>query len=108
MYPRSSAQLGSRDPPAHEQGCSLLGRVTYPLSTLQAALSTSLALLQVQAAGPGVLQKLGRVLKEKALGDFDRVFQGTSKTREKLGVRSFAMHLLLSLSCRAQSSSLQN
>ena len=43
--------------------------------------------LQVHAAGPGVLQKLGRVLKEKAVGDFERVFQGTSKTREKLGVR---------------------
>ena len=44
-------------------------------------------LLQVHAAGPGMLQKLGRVLKEKAVGDFERVFQGTSKTREKLGVR---------------------
>ena len=45
---------------------------------------------QVHAAGPGVLQKLGRVLKEKAVGDFERVFQGTSKTREKLGVRCSA------------------
>ena len=34
-----------------------------------------------------MLQKLGRVLKEKVVGDFERVFQGTSKTREKLGVR---------------------
>lgn len=39
------------------------------------------------AAAPGILQKLGRVLKEKATGDFDRVFKGTEKTREKLGVR---------------------
>lgn len=38
------------------------------------------------AAGPNILQKLGRVLKEKAAGDLDRVFKGTSKTREKLGV----------------------
>ena len=42
--------------------------------------------LQVCAAGPGLLQKLGRVLKEKAQGDLDRVFSGTSKTRERLGV----------------------
>lgn len=46
------------------------------------------------AAAPGILQKLGRVLKEKATGDLDRVFKGTSKTREKLGVRRFgeALH----------------
>ena len=47
-------------------------------------------LIQVRtyAQAPGVLQKLGRVLKEKAGEDFQRVFQGTSKTREKLGVGS--------------------
>lgn len=38
------------------------------------------------AGGPGLLQKLGRLLKEKAAGDFDRFFQGTTKTRERLGV----------------------
>ncbi|KAK9821763.1 hypothetical protein WJX81_005495 [Elliptochloris bilobata] len=37
-------------------------------------------------SGPGLLQKLGRVLKEKAAGDFQRVFKGTEKTRAKLGV----------------------
>ncbi|KAG1662202.1 hypothetical protein FOA52_015828 [Chlamydomonas sp. UWO 241] len=37
-------------------------------------------------AGPGLLQRLGRVIKEKAAGDFDRFFQGTSKTRERLGL----------------------
>jgi hypothetical protein len=36
--------------------------------------------------GPGLLQKLGRVLKEKAAGELQRVFQGTEKTRAKLGV----------------------
>lgn len=45
------------------------------------------ACLQVCAAGPGLIQKLGRVLKEKAQGDLDRIFSGTSKTRERLGVR---------------------
>lgn len=40
------------------------------------------------AGGPSILEKLGRVLKEKAVGDFERVFKGTSKTREKLGVRA--------------------
>jgi hypothetical protein len=35
---------------------------------------------------PGLLQRLGRVLKDKAAGDFDRFFKGTSKTRERLGV----------------------
>ncbi len=50
------------------------------------------ATLQVFAAddssssGPGLLQRLGRVIKEKAAGDFDRFFKGTSKTRERLGV----------------------
>eukprot|EP00210_Caulerpa_lentillifera_P003416 g3259.t1 len=33
-----------------------------------------------------VLQKVGRVLREKALGDFGRIFEGTSKTREQLGI----------------------
>lgn len=41
---------------------------------------------QICAAGPGLIQKLGRVLKEKAQGDLDRVFNGASKTRERLGV----------------------
>ena len=39
-----------------------------------------------QAAGPSVIQKLGRVLREKASGDLGRVFKGASKTRERLGV----------------------
>ena len=44
-------------------------------------------LCQVQAtSSPNVLQKLARVLKEKASQDFDRIVKGTSKTREKLGV----------------------
>ena len=38
------------------------------------------------AAAPGLLQKLGRVLREKAQGDMDRIRSGTSKTRERLGV----------------------
>ena len=33
-----------------------------------------------------MLQKLGRVLREKAGGDLQQIFQGTSKTREKFGV----------------------
>lgn len=42
---------------------------------------------RVQAtSSPSVLQRLGRVLKEKAAGDFERFFQGTSKTRERLGL----------------------
>ncbi|EFJ51325.1 hypothetical protein VOLCADRAFT_79814 [Volvox carteri f. nagariensis] len=36
--------------------------------------------------GAGLLQRLGRVIKEKAAGDFDRFFKGTSKTRERLGL----------------------
>ena len=54
---------------------------------------------QVCAAGPGLLQKLGRVLKEKAQGDLDRVFKGTSKTRQKLGVKKSVLlgHLLCHL-----------
>ena len=43
--------------------------------------------MQICAAGPGLIQKLGRVLKEKAQGDLGRVFNGASKTRERLGVR---------------------
>jgi hypothetical protein len=39
------------------------------------------------AGGPGLLQRMGRLLKEKAAGDFERFFQGTTKTRERLGVR---------------------
>lgn len=35
---------------------------------------------------PGLMQKLGRVLKEKAAGDFERFFKGTTKTRERLGL----------------------
>lgn len=47
--------------------------------------------LRVQAtatSGAGtVLGKLARVFKEKAAQDLSRIVQGTSKTREKLGVR---------------------
>lgn len=50
-----------------------------------AALLSHMALQQAEAA-PGLLAKLGRVLKEKAAGDYDRFFKGTSKTRERLGV----------------------
>lgn len=50
---------------------------------------------QVCAAGPGLLQKLGRVLKEKAQGDLDRVFKGTLKTRQKLGVKQSPLLALL-------------
>lgn len=32
------------------------------------------------------MRKLGRVMKDKIAGDIERVFKGTSKTREKLGV----------------------
>jgi hypothetical protein len=38
------------------------------------------------AAEPSLLQKLGRVLKEKAAGDYERYIKGTSKTRERLGL----------------------
>ena len=34
----------------------------------------------------GFLGRLGRVLKEKAVSDFDRVFKGVKKTRESLRV----------------------
>ncbi len=47
------------------------------------------------ATSPGVLQKLARVFKEKAQQDVDRIFKGTSKTREKLGVRNAAAPRLL-------------
>ena len=62
---------------------SLLVATEHPLSP--AALNCSH--LSLQAAGPNVLQKLGRVLREKASGDLGRVFEGTTKTRERLGVR---------------------
>lgn len=42
--------------------------------------------LACRAAEVGFLGKLGRVIKEKAKSDIDRVFNGTSKTRERLGV----------------------
>ena len=51
-----------------------------------AGLAGDCRLASSQAAGPGVLSKLGKVLREKASGDFGRVFQGASKTRERLGV----------------------
>ena len=54
---------------------------------LQASCVATQGRVCTAAATPNILQKLGRVLKEKATGDLDRVFQGTSKTREKLGVR---------------------
>ena len=45
--------------------------------------------MQARAAakeGVSPLAKLGQVLKEKARGDFGRVFKGTAKTRERLSV----------------------
>lgn len=60
--------------------------------------------VQVCAAGPGLIQKLGRVLKEKAQGDIDRVFNGASKTRERLGVTCVSMpHLTVHFAVIASS-----
>ncbi|KAK3236158.1 hypothetical protein CYMTET_53685 [Cymbomonas tetramitiformis] len=42
--------------------------------------------LSCRASEAGILGKLGRVLKEKALADYNRVFTGTSKTREGLKI----------------------
>jgi len=50
---------------------------------------------QAQAAatsGTSALQKLARVFREKAQQDMDRIVKGTSKTREKLGVRTHSPH----------------
>ena len=55
--------------------------------------------MQVHAAGSGLLQKMGRVLKEKATGDLDRIFKGTSKTRERLGVRLSVSHTIYLAYC---------
>lgn len=38
------------------------------------------------STGPSLLQKLGRVIQEKAQSDFDRLTKGASKTRDRLGV----------------------
>jgi hypothetical protein len=43
-------------------------------------------MLPQATAEPSLLQKLGRVLKEKAAGDYERFVKGTSKTRERLGL----------------------
>lgn len=40
----------------------------------------------IARAGPSLIQKVARVVREKASEDFDRIVKGTSKTREKLGV----------------------
>ncbi|KAI8464932.1 MAG: chloroplast SRP receptor [Monoraphidium minutum] len=42
--------------------------------------------VQASASAPNVLQRLGRVLREKAAGDLERFVQGTTKTRERLGL----------------------
>lgn len=43
------------------------------------------------SSGAGILSRLGRVLKEKAAGDFERFFKGAGKTRERLGVSRHCM-----------------
>jgi len=40
-------------------------------------------------AGPSFLQKLGRVITEKAQSDLERLTKGASKTRDRLGVRIY-------------------
>jgi fused signal recognition particle receptor len=49
-------------------------------------LDVTLAILQVAATASSPFSKLGQVLREKARGDFERVFKGTEKTRQKLSV----------------------
>jgi fused signal recognition particle receptor len=44
------------------------------------------ALAPQASNGPSLLQKLGRVLKEKAAGDYERYIKGATKTRERLGL----------------------
>ncbi|KAF5836728.1 chloroplast SRP receptor [Dunaliella salina] len=38
------------------------------------------------SGGPNLLQRIGRLVREKGQSDFDRVFKGTAKTRERLSV----------------------
>eukprot|EP01023_Acetabularia_acetabulum_P058984 TRINITY_DN7049_c1_g1_i4.p1 TRINITY_DN7049_c1_g1~~TRINITY_DN7049_c1_g1_i4.p1 ORF type:complete len:406 (+),score=76.05 TRINITY_DN7049_c1_g1_i4:131-1219(+) len=40
----------------------------------------------IRAEQGGVLQKLGKVLQDKVKSDYERVFKGTAKSRERLGV----------------------
>ena len=78
---------------ASRKGVEIQARLFKPLPKVQPgnARDTTLRLLYMQAvstgAGTGLFKKLGRVLREKAAGDLERVFKGTSKTRERLGVR---------------------
>eukprot|EP00873_Tetraselmis_striata_P039784 jgi/Tetstr1/460048/TSEL_005368.t1 len=53
--------------------------------TLQAPHRRSAAVSAAKSSA-GAFQKAIRVLKEKAVADADRVFKGTSKTRQRLGV----------------------
>ena len=54
------------------------------------------------ATGSGLFKKLGRVLREKAAGDLERIFKGTSKTREKLGVKLAPERPLLTFTLESQ------
>ena len=66
-------------------------------------------LLQVHAAATssgsagGMLQKLARVFKEKAAQDLGRIVQGTSKTREKLGVSTLVRSVVVGGAVRRNS-----
>lgn len=79
---------------APQRGLCSSGVGTSRGTTLRTAVRTSVPRGRVQvfaaddssSSGPGLLQRLGRVIKEKAAGDFDRFFKGTSKTRERLGL----------------------
>jgi len=63
------------------------GRVaTAAVVPRRASRRASAMVVLASASAPNMLQKLGRVLREKAAGDLERFVQGTSKTRERLGV----------------------
>ncbi|KAK9843916.1 hypothetical protein WJX84_012238, partial [Apatococcus fuscideae] len=69
--------VGPQRPALHQQGWRVTERCR-PVKQRRCS--------RIHAAESGLLQKMGRVLKEKATGDLDRIFKGTSKTRERLGL----------------------
>jgi hypothetical protein len=88
----TSGRASSGKPhPLRRRCCSAAAPAIKPplrrCGSVTVAASSSAPPSSSSSAGPNLLQRLGRVLREKAAGDLERFSAGTAKTRERLGVR---------------------
>lgn len=85
LHSRLSPLPSKRLPPPHPRSTSAATLLRFPSDPPFAPASRA-ARFKCSAGEPGFFTKLGRLIKEKAKSDVEKVFSGFSKTRANLAV----------------------